>query len=252
MGTDVTWEPESNIDEQNPALVEYWAAQVPTLLSSPLLYSLLTTHYSLLTTHYSLLTTQLLKNKDAKAKAKALKDAKANAKAKNAMAKNATVTQEEDPGAGVWTLGEPQAGPHRRCVMVPQPGGGPLHDKIGPSTYAGGTIPGVDQLPSHVAVASTIDSLLGIPGGEAVARAAISMSGVLNLSQKATESASRLSTASVNPPDSSDAEDERPLLSVPPLPTSPPPPTPPHPSPTTTTPPTPQPTPPHLYPPCRR
>ena len=105
-----------------------------------------------------------------------------------------------------------QAGPHRRCVVVPQPGGGPLHNKIGPSTYAGGTIPGIDQLPSHAAVASTIDSMLGIPGGEAAARAAISMSGVLNLSQKATECASRISTASVNPPDSSDEEDERPRV----------------------------------------
>ena len=71
---------------------------------------------------------------------------------------------------------EAEASP-RRCVMVPQPGGGPLHDKIGPSTYAGGIIPGVAQLPTHVAVASTINSMLGIPGGEAVARAATFASG---------------------------------------------------------------------------
>jgi hypothetical protein len=97
---DVTWEPGSNIDEQNPALVEYWATQVPTLLSSPLLYSLLTTHYSPLTTHYSLLTTQLVKKKAAKA----LKEAKA----KNAMAKNAVTQEEDDPGAGVGTRGDPR------------------------------------------------------------------------------------------------------------------------------------------------
>ena len=34
-----------------------------------------------------------------------------------------------------------------RCVLVPQPGGGPFHNKIGPTTYAGSIIPGVVMNP---------------------------------------------------------------------------------------------------------
>jgi hypothetical protein len=73
-----------------------------------------------------------------------------------------------------------QAGPHQRCVVVPQPGGGPFHNKIGPTTYAGSIIPGVVQnslltaanpevtaqaAASLTAVASTLESIRALPPG---------------------------------------------------------------------------------------
>ena len=35
----------------------------------------------------------------------------------------------------------PTEAPPRRWLMVPQPGGGPLRGKVGPTTYAGGMLP---------------------------------------------------------------------------------------------------------------